>query len=239
VLRDIRHLQIVQQHPEVFSEGAPVYFRADLVREVIAYEQLSPSQKTAISVYSDWDAFPENNPLDASTLANLKHFGVSYSEGDINDVTAENSFRVTANISPQFLDAFKYHLIDQSIHRFHFFRTNLTAKDFKSRVKELVFEQRRDLLHALYGKSLPLLNIWGVTQIAADGSGALETDAPSDHDPAHYKILNLPCEPQSGGYTGFHAEHLGDQVYGICLFDRLFIPVTKINMPASNMGDDD
>ena len=69
-LQDTRQLDRVKKHPEIFSPEIPVYFRADLLRAIVA-EELTKKNRDSYCVYVDFD-LPTMNKIqlfDKKTLA--------------------------------------------------------------------------------------------------------------------------------------------------------------------------
>jgi hypothetical protein len=113
--KDIRYFPEVSLNPRVFSKETPIYFRADLLREIAAYNSIleHPHQ---IFVYADLDVTPMSKEqlFDPETLENLKTFGIVFARGGIAGF--ENSFQITKK-NEKLLSAMKVALIDVSIAR--------------------------------------------------------------------------------------------------------------------------
>jgi hypothetical protein len=76
VFKNIRELDLVKKHESVFSNELPVYFRADLLREIIIFEVLN-NNKTNCFVYTDIDIKPmtKKQLFDDETVYHLKKYG--------------------------------------------------------------------------------------------------------------------------------------------------------------------
>jgi hypothetical protein len=137
-MRDVRELEIVKSNPDVFSEKINVYFRADLLRIIVAYTELSVPQASWF-VYADIDIAPIAKEImfDNSTQKHLDQYGfelVEWSSG------FENSFQIFGNSKPSVIEAIKFAIIDLNLSKIK----NLLAGNFY--VKSL-------------GKSISLLKI--------------------------------------------------------------------------------
>ena len=118
VLRDVRKLPEVVKHPEAFSAQIPIFFRADLLRAIAAYNDLV-SGETKCFVYTDLDVEPLSRAqlFDDETCANLKKFATvmaAYGNGGY-----ENGFQVIGNHNANLLKAMKLFIIDYNIACFY------------------------------------------------------------------------------------------------------------------------
>lgn len=93
-LNNIRDLSIVKKNPDIFSENMPVYFRADLLRAVLA-EEILRQNKTGCFVYTDFDVKPLTKAelFDKKTLENLKKYHFVMAK-ETNRLGFENSFQI-------------------------------------------------------------------------------------------------------------------------------------------------
>lgn len=118
VFRDIRELQHVKDHPEVFSSKTPVYFRADLARVIAGYEEV---QKTKSNfVYADLDVKPmyKNDLFDDETKRHLAIYGMvmtKTSEDCLQEY--ENSFYILSPHEEDMLKSLKLTIIDLNTQR--------------------------------------------------------------------------------------------------------------------------
>ncbi len=113
-LQDIRKLPCVIDHPKVFSEKIPVYFRVDLLRPIIALYMLSHG--TSFFVHADFDMEPlaQAQLFDTYTMQNLKRYGIvmAYADGFF-----ENSFQMVSNNNENLITAMEYTVVELNIQR--------------------------------------------------------------------------------------------------------------------------
>jgi hypothetical protein len=117
ILKDIRDLPEVKEHPEVFSDKIPVFFRVDLLRAIATHDTLSNTadKKTTAFVYADLDLppTPEQKIFDAYDLINLRNYGMVMAQDPTR--TYENSFQITSN-NKNLLEALQTAVIKPNIH---------------------------------------------------------------------------------------------------------------------------
>ena len=93
-LKDIRELKIVKKNASVFSPQVPIYFRADLLRAIIAKELITKNNDRYF-VYTDLDVTPlgKNKIFDNKTVLLLDQYGfvLSYAH---NKPKFENGFQI-------------------------------------------------------------------------------------------------------------------------------------------------
>jgi hypothetical protein len=115
-LRDIRDLPIVRNNPEIFSEKIPIYFRVDLLRNIITKELLE-HEPTTRCVYADFDVQPMNETtlFDQNTVSILekKHFVMAYEH---NKFKFENTFQVFA-YNETVIEALQSRIIQDNLER--------------------------------------------------------------------------------------------------------------------------
>jgi hypothetical protein len=128
-LKDIRSIPKVREYAEVFSNKVTVFFRADLVRVIIALHALFYQDKPTFFVYADLDAKPmtAKELFDAETLQKLKTYGIVLAKGKnpllpsggkpAFDVPFENGFQIISNGNAHLLEAMSYILVDLNIER--------------------------------------------------------------------------------------------------------------------------
>jgi hypothetical protein len=116
IFKDVRKLSRVGNNQEVFSDKTPVYFRADLLRVIAAYESVC-NKKRACFVYADLDVEPMSmlDLLDKETISNLKKYGVVMSEGGNHGY--ENGFQITSGHNKKLLESLEWTIIDLNIKR--------------------------------------------------------------------------------------------------------------------------
>jgi hypothetical protein len=92
--KDKRRISTIKQNPEVFSDKVPVYFRADLVRAIIA-EEMTQNHQEEYFVYADFDIKPmsKNELFDKNTLAQLQKNNFVMAQ-EKNRLEFENSFQI-------------------------------------------------------------------------------------------------------------------------------------------------
>lgn len=115
-LLDIRELPLVKQHPEIFSDKIPVYFRIDLLRAIAAVHMIS-TKETEYFVYSDLDveALPEQELFDPETIRMLGKYGIVMAYHQEHGF--ENNFQIICNKNPRLLAAMSWALIEVNIQR--------------------------------------------------------------------------------------------------------------------------
>ena len=111
-LRDVRTLPKVVQHPEVFSEKTPVYFRVDLIRVIAGLHTIS-TKETPYFVYADLDVEPlsQEQLFDDQTQQNLKKYGIVIAKGQ------ENGFQIIGHQNAHLLEAMGWVLVELNIAR--------------------------------------------------------------------------------------------------------------------------
>lgn len=116
ILQDIRDLPEVIQHPEVFSDKTPVYFRVDLLRVIAAYNTIT-THNTSNFVYADLDMepLPQKDLFDDETKQNLKQYGMILAKA--HGMKYENGFFILSRHNNNMLEAVKFALIDLNIQR--------------------------------------------------------------------------------------------------------------------------
>lgn len=155
ILRNIRTLRYVQQHPRIFSDKTPIYFRVDLLR-VIAQVQDIETGVTPYFVYGDLDMKPltKKELFTQKTMLLLKRFGLVMAYCPLW-FGFENGFQIVSNHNPNMLEAMKFALIElnikraynalenklynayhQSIKRTQLIKKYLTKKQFETSHKE-------------------------------------------------------------------------------------------------------
>lgn len=117
-LRDIRSLPQVIKEPEVFSDKTPVYFRADLVRLVAAYNAIT-TKETQNFVYADLDMVPQCHKelFDQETRENLQKYGIVMARD--GHLGFENGFFIISNYNNNLLHALNWAIIQVNIQRAH------------------------------------------------------------------------------------------------------------------------
>ena len=75
-LKDIRELETVKEHPRIFSEETPIYFRVDLLKVVTAIENILKDNK--IFIHADLDVTPMSYDqiFDDETINKLQKHGL-------------------------------------------------------------------------------------------------------------------------------------------------------------------
>jgi hypothetical protein len=119
-LKDIRDLKRVKNNTEIFSSNLPVYFRADLLRAIVA-EEMIKQNKDSCFVYADYDVKPLSKPqlFDQKTLAHLRKYNFVMAH-EANKLGFENSFQIVT-FNEQLLKALKLMVIKANIMRAHSF----------------------------------------------------------------------------------------------------------------------
>ncbi len=117
VLKDVRDLDHVKKHPEVFSDKIPVFFRTDLLRIIASVEELNRSKKDYL-VYADLDVTPmsKNTLFDRDTQDKLDQYGIVVA-GAKSDYGYENSFHILSKHSPALLETLLFTIVDLNTKR--------------------------------------------------------------------------------------------------------------------------
>lgn len=112
--RDVRTIETVKSHGEVFTERMPVYFRVDLLR-AIAADHVLKNQENQFFVYGDIDMQPlsADELFDKKTLTFLDDFGFVMAKG--GHLGFENGFQILNGNNLQFMDSHQKVIIDLSL----------------------------------------------------------------------------------------------------------------------------
>jgi hypothetical protein len=118
LFKDVRNLQYVKENEKVFSNEVPIYFRADLLREIVK-DYLASLEDTDFIVYSDLNVPPlsKTKLFDEKTLEQLKKDGLVMSEGHDMNRNYENAFSILDSHNKTMIYASKIGLIDINIDR--------------------------------------------------------------------------------------------------------------------------
>lgn len=110
VLRDLRSLPFVQDNIHVLSTILPVYFRTDLLRLIVLFDEVT-RQGTSYAVYGDLDmpSITHEELFDEETLFILKKYGTVITG---SEQYYENSFQILTHHNKYFLEALKTAIID-------------------------------------------------------------------------------------------------------------------------------
>lgn len=130
---DIRELPLVQQHPDIFSEKTPIYFRVDLLRAISAMHMIR-AKETPCFVYADLDVKPlaEEELFDQETIAYLQKYGIVMAHSERHGF--ENSFQIISNHNKFLIEAMSWALIELNVRRAYnglhddFYYRNTTQK---------------------------------------------------------------------------------------------------------------
>ena len=148
-LRDVREIPILTEHPRVFSDEAPVYFRADLLRPVVAL-YLFAKDETDIFVYSDLDVKPMTveELFDLETIKKLNKYGIVLcSSRDCGTCSwYENGFQIICGNKENLLEAMDYMLVQLNCGMFYHGRPNF----LRQRLTEIVFKSYRLMFAYFY-----------------------------------------------------------------------------------------
>lgn len=115
--QNVRNLDIVKNHLDLFSSQMKVYWRVDLLRMSTTLETLNNTkQKDFYFVYCDLDAL---NTLSKEELFNPEIRGYLEKYGIVlfGCSFIENSFHIVSNNHPYIKEALQYSVIDYSIER--------------------------------------------------------------------------------------------------------------------------
>ena len=152
VLRDIRTLTYVQQQSRLFSDETPIYFRADLLRAVIAVAMFT-EQHNNYWVYADLDMKPltQAQLFDQETVDMLERYGILFAHGGWHGF--EYGFHII-NLNNQLLRAALQHaIIDINSQRAYYV---LSTKGTIHLLDELVYHSLPAMLAYFYH-----LSDWG------------------------------------------------------------------------------
>jgi hypothetical protein len=116
VLKDVREVPLVREHPRVFSSQMNVYFRVDLLRAIAAFHEVSSNPRSYF-VYGDFDMEPltREELFDPETVQNLKSVGIVVAKW--GDEGVENGFQIVSGAKPHLLEAMKLAVIDLNLER--------------------------------------------------------------------------------------------------------------------------
>lgn len=108
-LKDIRELKIVKKNAQVFSDDIPVYFRADILRIIIA-KNLLKENTNLYFVYSDLDIKPlsKKDLFDRVTLKELDRYSIIMAH-EYNLMNFENGFFI-ANYNKNLIKSMSLYL---------------------------------------------------------------------------------------------------------------------------------
>lgn len=120
-LRDVREIQKVIQHPDVFSDKIPVFFRVDLLRPIVALHLLK-ERECSVFVYADLDMPPISKAelLDTDTMQKLQKYGMIMAHQVDNEdayKSYENGFQIISDCKPNMLEAIECTIVELSIAR--------------------------------------------------------------------------------------------------------------------------
>ena len=117
LFRDVRELPIVQQHPIIFSDKLPIFFRVDLLRVIAQVHDVSTGV-TPYFVYADLDIKPLSREelFDEEAMQNLKTFGLVLAYCP-KFAGFENNFQMLSCHNKKMLEAMNYLLIELNIQR--------------------------------------------------------------------------------------------------------------------------
>ncbi len=112
--RDVRSIEVVSSHLEVFSEKMPVYFRVDLLRAIAADHTLR-KKETKFFVYCDIDMKPltRQELFDNRTVNFLDDYGFVMAKGGC--LGFENGFQILSGENEQFMESHRKVIIDLSV----------------------------------------------------------------------------------------------------------------------------
>jgi hypothetical protein len=115
--RDIRTLDTVRSHPEVFSEKMPVYFRVDLLRAIIA-DSILRIKETQFFVYGDLDmkALSLQELFDQKTVQLLNRWGFVMAK-KAGVLKYENGFQIINGEHEALMDSHRKTIIDMNLQR--------------------------------------------------------------------------------------------------------------------------
>lgn len=153
ILKDIRTLSIVNENKDVFNHKS-VYFRSDLVRVAISYEELKNAEKGKFLVYADLGIAPLNPDelLEPLSVVNLNEYGLVLATKRGTD-RYENSFHIMGNNQTELLRALKSAVIDVNIKRISnqdFLESQRYAKD-ANKFDQVVYDSYQGMIRVLYG----------------------------------------------------------------------------------------
>lgn len=112
---DIRNLTLVKSYPSVFDSSTEVYYRADLLRFIAAYETLQHEPKRYF-VYADLDVKPLSASylFDKRTSSLLETTGIIFAHSHLK-MGWENSFIIVDKAHSQCLSQIHEHIIVPSV----------------------------------------------------------------------------------------------------------------------------
>jgi hypothetical protein len=151
ILEDIRNLDYLNLSGDVvavFSEKLPLFFRVDLLRMIIVYEEIVKNQ-AKISIYEDWDGTPMSSKelFDQETKNILNQYGLIMSRDEGGGY--ENGFFEMTN-NRELLRVVKLFVIDLNIKRaLNFLSNNDSLWSYKT-LKEVVYYSIKPMFQYFY-----------------------------------------------------------------------------------------
>lgn len=227
-LNDIRTLTRVKKNPEIFSSEIPVFFRADLLRVIIA-EESTRQNRDLCFVYTDFDAKPmtKSQLFDNKTLENLDNYGFVVADYP-NKLKFENSFQIFT-YNKQLFKAIKLMIIKANILRACSFLEDIKEKsDSKSilnnahvwKIHEIGFQE-----NVFY--SYPLMFAYFCQLQNSSALTLSNSDKPYDKKSDGKEVLNI------------NAKILMATSSSVNNLSKFPIPTKKVSLPPSTSAQNE
>lgn len=181
-LKDLR-AWLKEKYPEeekeqYFSEDVPLYLRADLLRLMVSFKEVSECIGECASVYADVDVTPEGEDVlfSPTTMKGLLEYGIAFKAIDLEGKGFENSAHIVTNIRKNMLKALDEAVIQATFKKINSYlrvmkmlRENLARKQgMDEQAKEKIFQEiksnnvRRFFSEAqvIYMSSLPIMILY-------------------------------------------------------------------------------
>jgi hypothetical protein len=202
-LKDVRQLNLVKNHPNVFSKINPVYFQVDLLRVIAAYATLQETKDDAVFIYTDFAVkpIPMLAMMDIETTNNLEQYGFVMARD--SDYGHENGFHITSN-KKEIMFAIKQAIIDLNICRSYSAEKSLGSG--RNSLKQIVYGDYKNmlkLLYALLGKG-EIKNLYKKTTLCLTGYDIIQSHFYSGFKPRlKSRVFSswFPCDSSYNLFT--------------------------------------
>ncbi len=114
--RDIRKIKKILDHPKIFSDKIPIYFRVDILRPIIALNSLTHEVDYCVFADLDMEPLSKEQLFDSETLRKLSQDGIVMAKSATSN-GFENGFQIISNDQSCLLDAMEFALVDLNIQR--------------------------------------------------------------------------------------------------------------------------
>lgn len=193
VLRDLRSLPFVQDNIHVLSTILPVYFRSDLLRLIVLFDEVT-RLGTSYAVYGDLDmpSITHEELFDEETLFILKKYGTIITG---SEEYYENSFQILTHHNKYFLEALKTAMIDVFTEGARVFVLDAQDDGLKS-YRDLGYAIIDGIGNAVFTNYCTLFEYFA----HLDGRGILIIDSPEGEEVFDMQKHGLMTLMRSSGY---------------------------------------